>query len=311
MSQRNSNSNGVDTVEHASMASCGSSDGKVDDQLGAKAVLHSIHAGILANILLLIGHVFGVWFGVYDFTGRSRETIAIVIYFVTFGFLIVSGFVELSLDIFHQRVIGHGRYHSGSVGWNSVISCLFISAGIGDVVAFFYWLAKDFDTENIVLLASSYVLFVMAILALGFQANDLQDITCEEATITDRVDLVANCIVLVATIMGIVFRDMDHSHKDFGDVNSEIEMAHLPIWLFSSILYVTTDVLRYKGVVGITTAKSKSTTTNDEVYGDDGNEGASSLPEGVAASNAAAVAILDGIIQGFERASVAELDAHS
>ena len=86
----------------------------------------------IANFILLLGYTFGLWFQVYEFQGRDRTTIAITVYFVAFVLLILSGLLELSVDIFSTRSVGHGRYHSTSYRWNRFISLLFISAGILD-----------------------------------------------------------------------------------------------------------------------------------------------------------------------------------
>lgn len=77
--------------------------------------------------------------------------------------------------IYSIRLVKHGRYHSGSVAWNRLISFLFISSGTMDIVAFIYWLNREPNIEDVVLLASSYVMWIMAILALYFQAMEIGD----------------------------------------------------------------------------------------------------------------------------------------
>ena len=63
----------------------------------------------VANFLLVLGYSFGLWFQVYEFIGRDRETIAITVYFIAFILLILSGVLELSVDVFSVRTVGHGR----------------------------------------------------------------------------------------------------------------------------------------------------------------------------------------------------------
>ena len=127
------------------------------------------------------------------------------------------------MDVFSVRMVGHGRYHGDSARWNRVISCLFISAG----VAFVYWMRRESEVENTVLLIGAYVLLIMAVLAFYFQIEELKQ-SWLEAMISDKIDLMANCLVFVITVVGVVFRHMDHSQRDFGEVTNEMELAMVP-----------------------------------------------------------------------------------
>eukprot|EP00985_Skeletonema_marinoi_P020292 scaffold12010_cov180-Skeletonema_marinoi.AAC.2 len=64
----------------------------------------------VANLILLSGCILGVWFQIYEFNSRDRELIAITVYFLSFSLLVISGIVELSVDLFSIRTTGHGRY---------------------------------------------------------------------------------------------------------------------------------------------------------------------------------------------------------
>lgn len=216
------------------------------------AVICTNRAGLVANTFLLLGYTFALWFQVYDFTDRSWENIAIAVYFVAFALLILSAFIELGIDCFSVRTTGHGRYHGDSARWNRFVSVLFIAAGILDMVAFVFWMERDNDTENMVLLISSYVLLVMAILALYFQVQDVREQSWPGTITSDRIDLAANGIVFILSVVGVVLRHMQTSTKDFDDADDRLEMATVPIWLFTAVMYVTTDVIRVKtGVTDI------------------------------------------------------------
>ena len=198
----------------------------------------------VANLVLLLGYILALWFQILDFNGRAREDTAIVVYFLAFALLITSGMIELSVDVFSNRLVGHGRYHSDSSNWNRVISSLFIVAGTLDIVAFVYWMRRDFDVEDKVLLISSYVLLIMAVPALYFQVMDIRKETWRDVIVSDRIDLGANIVVFVVSVMGVVLRHMDNSETDFGDATDKLELATVPIWLFTSVLYVATDGIR-------------------------------------------------------------------
>lgn len=214
------------------------------------AISRANRTGLVANMILMLGYIFTLWFQVYEFTARDRETIAIVVYFLGFALLILSGLIELSVDVFSIRTIGHGRYHSDSALWNRIISTLFISAGILDIVAFVYWMRRELEIENTVLTVSSYILLIMAILALYFQmVNDYlmpSSSSWAETIIADKIDLMANVLVFATTIVGVVLRHMEGSDRDFGDSTNQMELAMMPLFLFSSILYVINDIMRLK-----------------------------------------------------------------
>mmetsp|Transcript_2744 Transcript_2744/g.6255 ORF Transcript_2744/g.6255 Transcript_2744/m.6255 type:complete len:269 (-) Transcript_2744:434-1240(-) len=204
-------------------------------------------AMLVANVILVLGYALAVWFQALEFDGRARETVAVAVYFPAFALLLLSGVIELSVDVFSVRVVGHGRYHSSSARWNRVVSILFIAAGVLDIVAFVYWLRRDFDVEDVVLLISSYVLLAMAILVLGLQVQEIGRQSWKESITSDRIDFVANVLVFVLSVTGVVLRHMQHSPKEaFEERSDRLEMATVPLWLVSSLMYVTADVIRVK-----------------------------------------------------------------
>ena len=198
----------------------------------------------VANLILLLGCILGVWFQIYEFNSRDRERIAITVYFLAFSLLVISGIVELSVDLFSIRTVGHGRYHSGSSFWNRVISVLFITMGITDIMAFCYWMIKDFRTENILQICSGYVLLIMSILVLFFQMKESIGST------PDRIDLFANWLVYVDAILNVVLRHVELSVKFLDDETNRIELAVVILLLITAVLYVSADVIRIKSSGG-------------------------------------------------------------
>ena len=203
----------------------------------------------LANVILLLGYSIGFMFQVYEFNGRDRETIAIVLYFVAFALLVLSGIIQLTVDVFGTRLVKQGRYYSGSVGWNTFISFLFISAGTLDIVAFVYWQNRQPDIEEQILLVSSYVIFIMAVLALYFQVMKIREVHWKKVIVPDKIDFIANMAVLIVAVMGVILRHMNVANVD-KDVEDKLELATFPIWVFSSMLFVTTDVIRIENKYG-------------------------------------------------------------
>ena len=194
-----------------------------------------------ANLLLLTGYIFAVWFQIYEFHSRDRELLAITIYFLAFSLLIISGVVELSVDLFSVRTVGHGRYHSESPLWNRIISVLFITMGILDIMAFCYWIQKDFRTEKVLLACSGYYILIMSMLVLFFQMEAPIDNT------PNRIDFLANGLVFVDALLNIVLRHLELSAKFFDDATNRMELAVVILFLIAAVLYVSTDIIRIMG----------------------------------------------------------------
>ena len=55
--------------------------------------------------------------------------------------------------------------------------------------------------------------------------------------------------MLVVTILGVILRQMDLSSNDYGDSTDRLELATVPIWLVSSMLYTFTDLLRLQVMI--------------------------------------------------------------
>ncbi len=223
-------------------------------------------AAVSANIILLFGYTFGLWFQIYEYTGRARLKIAITVYFLGFSLIVVSGIIEFLIDVCERRTTGHGRYHSGSRIVNCIISILFIAMGILDIVGFYYWMIRDFDTEDKVLLCSSYLLVVVAVLSLFFQIKE------EEGTnlinfipdgLVFTIDLISNGFVFIGAVWYVVFQHLEvFGQKNFGDVPNRMELQMMILFFVSAVLYVIADSLRtiFSGCVGRTT-QSQSTPT--------------------------------------------------
>ena len=150
------------------------------------------------------------------------------------------------------RTVGHGRYHSNSPTWNRIVSVLAME--ILDIVGFCYWLMREFDIENKVLLCSAYILFVMAALCLFFQMKEGVDDT------SDMIDAMSNSLVLIGAVLFIVLLHLDVSaKKDYEDVPDRMEFAMMIIFLVSAVLYVIADSLRFTFSVGTAAGQSQST----------------------------------------------------
>ena len=200
---------------------------------------------LLANVVLLLGYSFNLWFQYYEYNRCDRETIAIVVYFIAFALLILSGIMELCVDALSVRTVGHGRYHAHSAFWNGVISITFVTAGMLDVVSFIFWMEKMKGEEKTVLLISAYVLFVAATLALTFSVLEAKKISWSGTMKPDRIDLMANGLFFVTAAMGIVLRHVQFAQAGSEEATNDMELIIVPLFLFCSILYVIADGHRW------------------------------------------------------------------
>ena len=130
-----------------------------------------------------------------------------------------------------------------------MISFLFVTAGALDIVAFVYWLQRQKEVEIRTLLLSSYILLVMAIVVLYFQIMETKKVSWTRTILSDKIDLAANGLIFIVTVMGVVLRQMELSPNDYGETTNRLELSTLPLWLFSSIVYASTDVLRLQTMI--------------------------------------------------------------
>ena len=130
-----------------------------------------------------------------------------------------------------------------------MISFLFVTAGALDIVAFVYWLQRQKKVEIRTLLLSSYILLVMAIVVLYFQIMETKKVSWTRTILSDKIDLAANGLIFIVTVMGVVLRQMELSPNDYGETTNRLELSTLPLWLFSSIMYASTDVLRLQKMI--------------------------------------------------------------
>ena len=206
--------------------------------------------GFGANMILFVGYVCNLAFSVFELQNRDRESRAIVLYFFAFALLLLSGIVELGLDLFSTRVIGHGRYCDTSHKANQIISVLFLASAAMDIVAFYFWLERDFDTEDKLLFASGYTILFMATIVIYFQFVELfffqDNNNAIITTVTGRTDFCANSLVLVATILNVAKLHMESELEHLEDLNDRLEFSLAPLWLLSSVFFVITDLRMLK-----------------------------------------------------------------
>lgn len=206
-------------------------------------ISHHKRVGLFANLMLAFGFTLLLCFEIYDIQDRAREAVAIVLYFLSFSILTLSGMIELAIDIYCVRTMGSGRYYSNSAKWNRCISLIFLAALILDIVAVALWLRFLFDAENVCLLCSSYLYLVMSMVALYFQIRDMQ-VKNWIVDLPNRINFIGNFVVVIFAVLRLVSRHMVYSDQDFESTINFIGLVTIPGWLFSAILYVTADLCR-------------------------------------------------------------------
>ena len=135
-------------------------------------------------------------------------------------------------------------------------STLYCNGNI-DIMGFSFWILREFDIENRVLLCSAYILFVMAALCLFFEMKEGIDDT------SDMIDVMSNSLVLIGAVLFIVLLHLDVSaKKDYEDVQDKMELAMMIIFLVSAVLYVIADSLRFTFKTGAGQSQTIPTTAS-------------------------------------------------
>ena len=88
-----------------------------------------------------------------------------------------------------------------------------------------------------------------SIVVLYFQIMETKKVSWTRTILSDKIDLAANGLIFIVTVMGVVLRQMELSPNDYGETTNRLELSTLPLWLFSSMMYASTDVLRLQTMI--------------------------------------------------------------
>jgi len=244
----------------------------------SSSVLPLLYVGFISNVLLFLGLLLVVIFNYYDMTGRKREHIAMIIYFVSFGVLLLSTMIELGTDLFFtHRIIKHGRYCYTSEKWNIIISILFIIGVILDIIAFVFWRDMEMEIEKNILMGSAYTYFIMQLVVMYFAVSEQQqqqntsqnnsdnnndddedddddgstnntgnNVTKRAAAVAERLNIVANTLFFLGLVLNVGNRHMDKSNSVEEIISKTVEFWLSIVWLVATILYVVADIILLK-----------------------------------------------------------------
>jgi hypothetical protein len=203
------------------------------------------HLALLANVVLALGFAFNLWFQYYEFVHQDCKIVAIIVYFAAFALLILAGIMELCIDALSICTVGHCHYHVDSALWNRVISLLFVSAGLLDVVSFIFWMEGKKGEEREVLLILAYVFCIAATLALTFNVLETKKISQPGMIKPNRINLMANGLFFITVVVGVVLRHLQLSQMGFDGATNEMELIIVPLFLFCSTLFMIADGHRW------------------------------------------------------------------
>jgi len=215
--------------------------------------------GLVANIIYTLGAICFVAFAALEFKDRERETIALIIYSISFVAFLANACGELYVDTTKgQRAVRHGRYSTNRY-FNVVLSILFLVGTILDTIAFFLWIDRQFVTEHRVLYASSHSWLLAAILALVGQCPE-----CSNVDAMEMLDDIGNSLFLVGTAIDCVVRYVDTDIESGSPPRpvAKLEFASSPFWLASAFCFTAADSLRARKIQQNRNCAPSSTSTN-------------------------------------------------
>lgn len=197
--------------------------------------------GLAANMLFFFGTAIFVSFSVLELNDRDRTTAGTVTYIVAFCCFLLSGIIELVIDVYLERRIRHARYTEKSC-WNKVTSTLFILGVLLDIVAFALWDSQWFVEEHRVLYASTSTLLLTALLVLweiGRPSNLFSN--CQ-----DGLDGVGNVLFFIGALVSCIALYLSEPEPFENTTVGRLEFSTSVIWLVTGICFVWADVLRMK-----------------------------------------------------------------
>jgi hypothetical protein len=215
----------------------------------ARRVRSLLVTGLIANILYLVGSAMFVAVAsrelMLECDARS-DTATNAVYVIGFVAFMISALLEFYVDIALVRTIAHGRYSTKRF-WNLVISALFSTGTVIDLVAFIFWGrgrggpdGNSFQTEeenSLWVSTSVWLLTSLTVLAAFFP--DLP------RTLDEGMDGVGNLLFLVGTVLAFSARFFeDPNHWCFSKTEIQLDLAAAAVWLVNAAFYVSADIIR-------------------------------------------------------------------
>ena len=204
-----------------------------------------LRADLISNICLAIGGTMFTTFFVRDLQKSGRDTIADALYFTGSMTFLISGCIQIMIDMCWVRSIRAGRYTT-SKAWNLIISTLFVWGVICDMIAFFYWrigTPESIRNERITQWVGSHLWLIAAVIVIftNLQKSD---------QLEDKIDVVANVFFLLESTMNVVARyvtDTSPSEDEMWDPTEiRLELAAAIFWTCNALFYLAGGSIRMR-----------------------------------------------------------------
>lgn len=204
-------------------------------------------SGTVSNLFLLVGGIFFLAFSIREIlTQSAMDAVADALYLVaTIGF-VGSGSIELAIDLIGCRTIRTGRYTSKR-RWNIIITVLFLSGVIIDLIAFTFWRTgtMDIPIERTLQWGSSHLWLVASVISLTLMFIEAGGWSGAVETTPDRFDVAGNFFFFAEAVANCVARyitDPNGPMVDYMEFNFEVCASIL--WILNAMCFLCGDSIR-------------------------------------------------------------------
>ena len=201
----------------------------------------------ISNSFLLTGGIlFLIFISREIVTFCQRDIIADIIYMTAGACFIISGIIQLVIDLGWNRSIPVGRY-STSRFWNIIITSLFLSGVFLEIGAFIFWKQGEdgVPTERIIQWFSSHLLLLASFIAIIINWGRWEQRE-------DKLDAFGNFFFLCESVCNVFARYMTDinggtdpdSLLDYTELRFELVASIF--WILNAFFYLWGDVVRLK-----------------------------------------------------------------
>lgn len=216
-----------------------------DDEARRKSLRRLLRANFVANSLLFLGGAFFVVFAAREIiTFCRRDPAADVIYSLVFIFFFASGLTQMIIDVFWTRTVAVGRYSTNRT-FNLLITSLFLSGTICDLVGFTFW-RQGIDgvpAERRCQWVGHHFWLLSSIIVVFSNYRRFEDLE-------DKLDAIGNFCFFMEAVLNVCARYFTDIYPEDGDAldwtEVRLELAAAVFWTLNSFFYLLADVSRLR-----------------------------------------------------------------
>jgi hypothetical protein len=243
------------------------------EQLVESTSYRILYTGLGANLCFFVGSAGFVAFSSLELKNRCPDFYgANLTYLLGFVGFLVSGFVELYIDLYltnseeRSTTVPRSRYYSFDFFFNVLISALFIIGNILDLVSFFLWRTDNFVLENNMLYVTAYFWLATSMLILWtffFRTSTL----IFSGNWGFSFDSMGTLLFFVGSVFDVITRHYAKPQERQERRTYWLDLFASSLWFLNAVCFLLADRVRLsvkKGTSGNNNNKHDSTVDPDE-----------------------------------------------